>query len=119
MKTKYWIIVLTLVLLCSAVGGFFLMNSNQNAAFARILSDGEVIKTISLHMDQEFTVTGSNGGENTVTVKDGKIAVTAATCPDHYCMQRGFCDGGTQIVCLPNRLVIAFMAEQEVDGMIG
>ena len=119
MKTKYWIIALALVLVCSALGGFYLLNSNQNAAFADIISDGETIKTVSLHMDQEFTVTAPNGGENTVTVKDGKIAVSVATCPDHYCMQRGFCSGGTQIVCLPNRLVIALVAEQEIDGMIG
>ena len=119
MKTKHWIIVLALVLLISAVSGYILINSNQNAAFAQIISDGEVIRIVSLHVDQTFTVRAPNGGENTVTVKDGKIAVTAATCPDHYCMQRGFCDGGTQIVCLPNRLVIAFFAEQEVDGMLG
>ena len=119
MKTKYWIILLSLVLLLSAVGGIFLLNSNSNAAFARILSDGEVVQTVSLHADREFTVTAPGGGENTVTVKDGKIAVTAATCPDHYCMQRGFCDGGVQIVCLPNKLVIQFVAEQEIDGVIG
>ncbi len=119
MKTKYWIFALVLVLLVSGISGFYLMNANQNAVFANIISDGETIKTVSLHMDQEFTVTAPNGGENTVTVKDGMIAVTAATCPDHYCMQRGFCDGGTQIVCLPNRLVIEFAAEQEIDGLIG
>ena len=119
MKTKYWIAALALVLIVSAAGGFYLMNTNQNAAFANIISDGETIKTVSLHMDQEFSVTAPNGGENIITVRDGKIAVTEATCPDHYCMQRGFCDGGTQIVCLPNRLVIEFLAEQEIDGMIG
>ena len=85
MKTRYWIIALSLVLILSAAGGIYLMNSNQNATFAHIISDGEMIKTVSLHMDQEFTVTGPNGGENTVTVRDGKIAVTAAprlcVCP--------------------------------------
>jgi hypothetical protein len=34
-------------------------------------------------------------------------------------MARGFCSGGTQIVCLPNRLVIEFLAEQEIDGIVG
>ena len=119
MKTRYWIIALALVLILSTAGGIYLMNTNQNAAFAHIISDGETVKTVSLHVDQEFTVTAPNGGENTITVRDGKIAVTEATCPDHYCMQRGFCDGGTQIVCLPNRLVIAFLEEQEIDGMVG
>ena len=58
-------------------------------------------------------------GTNTVTVKDGKIAVTAASCPDSYCMKRGFCQGGAQIVCLPNRLVIEFVGSQTVDGVVG
>ena len=119
MKTKYWIAALALLLIISSAAGIYLMNTNQTAAFAHITSDGEVIKTVSLHMDQAFTVTAPNGGENTITVRDGKIAVTEATCPDHYCMQRGYCSGGAQIVCLPNRLVIEFLAEQEIDGMIG
>ena len=119
MKTKYWIAILSLVLLISAAGGFYLLNSNPNATFARIVSDGQTVQTVSLHRDCEFTVAAPGGGENTITVKDGAIAVTAATCPDHYCMQRGFCTGGMQIVCLPNKLVIEFVAEQEIDGVIG
>ena len=119
MKTGYWAVLLALVLVISLAGGLFLLNSNQEAAFAQIISDGELLKTVSLHVDQQFTVTGPKGGENVITVKDGKIAVTEATCPDHYCMQGGFCSGGMQIVCLPNRLVIEFASEQEIDGMIG
>ena len=119
MKTRYWIAILVLAVFISGGAGLYLMNTNQNAAFAEIYSDGQLVKTVSLHQTQEFTVTAPGGGENVITVQDGKIAVTAATCPDHYCMQRGFCSGGTQIVCLPNRLVIAFTAEQEIDGMVG
>jgi len=119
MKTRYWIALLVLVLLISGGAGIYLMNTNQNAAFAEIYSDGELIRTVSLHLDQQFTVEAPGGGENVITVQDGKIAVTEATCPDHYCMQRGYCSGGTQIVCLPNRLVIAFTQEQEIDGVIG
>jgi hypothetical protein len=58
-------------------------------------------------------------GHNVVTVKGGKVAVTEATCPDHYCMKRGYCDGGADIVCLPNRLVLKFIGEQEVDFVVG
>ena len=119
MKTKYWILILSVVLLISAVGGIFLLNANPNAAFARILSDGKVVETVSLHVDREFTVIAPDGGENTVTVKDGAIAVTAATCPDHYCMGRGMCSEGVQIVCLPNRLIIRFTSDQEADAVVG
>ncbi|MBQ5653356.1 MAG: hypothetical protein IIV28_00995, partial [Alistipes sp.] len=29
-----------------------------------------------------------------ITVQDGKIGVSEATCPDHYCMKRGYCNSG-------------------------
>ena len=61
----------------------------------------------------------STQGTNIVTVRDGAVAVTSADCPDHYCMQRGFCSGGTEIVCLPNRLVLRFVGQQEIDGIVG
>ena len=119
MKTKYWILILALVLLASGVGGFFLLNSGGEAAFAEIYSDGDLVKTVSLHMDQEFTVPAPGGGENVITVKDGAIAVTQATCPDHYCMDRGMCSSGAQIVCLPNKLIIRFIGQQTVDMVAG
>ena len=89
------------------------------ATHAQILSDGKVLKTVDLGIDQEFTVPSADGGYNIVTVHQGAIAVTDATCPDHYCMKRGFCVSGTDIVCLPNRLVIRFTGEQEIDAVIG
>ena len=114
MKTKYWLIALGLLAAVCLVLSLSLLNP-RTASYAQIRSDGKLIKTVDLSIDQEFTV----NGHNTVTVKDGKIAVTWADCPDHYCMKRGFCDGGTQIVCLPNRLVIKFVGTQEVDGAVG
>ncbi|MBQ9844134.1 MAG: NusG domain II-containing protein [Oscillospiraceae bacterium] len=117
MKTKYWVVLLAaLLLICTVLSVVFLRPGQ--AQQAEIWSDGKLIKTVLLRIDQEFTVESADG-VNTVTVQDGKIAVTAASCPDGYCMQRGFCQGGAQIVCLPNRLVIKFVAQQEIDGVVG
>lgn len=118
MKTKYWIAILTVVLLGCVAASFALLSPGEDAVRAEIRSEGKVVRTVSLSVDQEFEITTATG-RNVVTVKDGKIAVTEADCPDHYCMDRGFCSGGTQIVCLPNRLVIHFLGEQEVDGIAG
>ena len=114
MKTKYWLILFAAIAAACIALSLPLLSRAQ-ARFARITSGGRVVKTVDLMIDQEFTVEG----KNTVTVKDGKIAVTWADCPDHYCMKRGFCDGGADIVCLPNRLVIEFLGDQEVDAAIG
>jgi hypothetical protein len=116
-KTKYWIALFALIgVLCLGLGIGTLWP--RTAQTAQILSDGEIIATVSLLEDQQFTVNSAHGS-NTVTVKNGQIAVTAATCPDHYCMKRGFCNGGAQIVCLPNRLVIRFLQDDEIDGVVG
>ena len=119
MKTKYWIAILAFVLVLSILSGMFLMGTGEDASRAEIVSEGKVLHTVDLATSATYKITSENGGYNVVTVKDGKIAVTEASCPDHYCMMRGFCAGGTEIVCLPNRLVIRFLEQQEIDGVVG
>ena len=119
MKTKYWIILFSALLLICVGISIPMFLPNEAATHAEIISDGTLLQTLDLRIDRTFHVSVGGVGYNYLTVKDGKIAVTDASCPDHYCMHRGFCNGGTQIVCLPNRLVIEFVAEQEIDGMVG
>ncbi len=118
MKNKAWILMIGAVLLVCIGLSIFVMRPREDAAAAEIWSDGELKYTLDLSVDQQVTIV-SDEGTNVVTVKDGRIAVTEADCPDHYCMERGFCAGGTQIVCLPNRLVIKFVGEQAIDGVVG
>ena len=115
MKTRTWLLLLLALLIVSLGFGIALLSPGQEAVRAEIRSDGELIATVDLRIDQEFTVTTPSGGENVITVRGGAIAVTSANCPDHYCMHRGFCSGGGSIVCLPNKLVISFTGEQDVD----
>jgi len=118
MKTKTWVIIIcALLAVCVGLALPVLLDS-EPAAMARILSDGAPVRTVLLTVDTEFSVPAPGGGYNVVTVRDGAIAVTEASCPDHYCMHRGFCDGGSSIVCLPNRLIIEFVGEQEVDFVV-
>ena len=119
MKTKHWIfLIFSLLIVCLGLSIPLLMSGAQ-AQTAEIISDGKTVHIVSLHTDGELIIASPNGGENTITVRDGRIGVTAATCPDHYCMDRGMCKDGVQIVCLPNKLIIRFMGIQEVDSVSG
>ena len=118
MKTRTWILIFALILIVSLVGSFWLLRPTEASTHAEITRQGHVIKTVDLRIDQEFTVEHDDG-YNIITVKDGKIGVTAASCPDHYCMKRGFCNSGTEIVCLPNRMTIRFLGVQEIDAIVG
>ena len=118
MKTKTWISVISMVLaLCLWLSVNLLMPGEQAAA-VNVFSEGELLYTLPLDENTQVTVT-TDLGTNIITVKDGKVAVTEADCPDHYCMDRGFCNSGAQIVCLPNRLVLEFTGKQTIDGLTG
>ena len=117
MKSKYWILIFGAILaLCLVL--VLLPTQNAPSELAQI-KYGSKTTTVDLRMDQEMVFESADGGYNAVTVKDGKIAVTEANCPDQYCVRQGFCNSGAQIVCLPHRLVISFLGESEIDGAVG
>lgn len=119
MSNRRWACVLALVFILCAVPAALLLTRRKPAPRAEILSGGEVIRVVSLSVDQSFTVP-TETGYNVVTVAGGKIAVTDASCPDHYCIRRGFCNSGADIVCLPNALVIRFLGTtEEIDAVTG
>ena len=117
MKTKIWVGILAALVLISAGLSLWLLRPTQAVA-VEIWSEGKLVQTLSLTQEQSLTVE-TESGKNTVTVSAGKVAVTEADCPDHYCMERGWCSGGAQIVCLPNRLVLRFVGQTHVDGVAG
>ena len=114
MKNRTWIMLFA-ALLAVCLGAMALLGGEKDASFARITVDGATFATVSLDRDQVIDV----GGTNTVTVKDSAIAVTWADCPDQYCVKRGFRSGGASIICLPHRLEIRFLDQQDIDGAAG
>ena len=118
MKSKYWVLLLGALLVLSIAAGAAVMWPSEAAAYAEVWSDGVLVETLDMNVDRVLSVEGKNG-TNIVTVKNGRVAVTEADCPDHHCVSRGYCNSGAQIVCLPNRLVIKFLGEKNLDGVVG
>lgn len=116
MKTKWWICLFSALLLICAALSLWLLRPQPDAAQIQIISDGKVLHTLSLSKDQELTIR-STYGTNTVTIKNGQVAVTASDCPDHLCQHRGWCTTTPDIVCLPNHLQIHFLTTQSQDAI--
>ena len=119
MKTKYWILLLAALLVVSIGFSIPMLLPKEDAGYAEIISRNQLVTRVDLSIDCEIPIINSDGGKNIITVRDGKIGVTEANCPDHYCMDRGMCSSGTQIVCLPNRLIIRFLTTLEIDSIVG
>ncbi len=109
--------VAALCVLCAALIPLFA----RPGASADILQNGSLLRTVSLDEPAEFTVPAPNGGINTITVRDGRICVSHATCPDQVCVRQGWVNTDmTPIVCLPNGLVIQITGgDQDLDGQTG
>ena len=101
------------------VFALFLPKNAETGAYAELYQTGQRIKTVSLSQNQTFTIEGAYC--NTVTVADGKIAITDSNCPGMDCVRCGWISGtGRSVVCLPNGLEIRVVAgDSDVDFVVG
>lgn len=111
-------VALAVALVCVAVW-FAMRGAVIENPTAEVILNGEVIRTIPLSEDCEFTVK-SNEGYNIVTVKNGAVSVTEADCPDKVCVRTGAISGGAvPIVCLPHKLEIRIVGgSAEIDAQL-
>ncbi len=107
--------ILLIVIILTAAGALLLVNQGlfaKPAEKAEISVDGNVIDTLDLSKDTEITVNGYNGGTNRIVIKNGKVHVSEATCPDKICVHQGWVEHtGENIVCLPNHLIVRVTGE--------
>lgn len=75
----------------------------DEGSLLRITVDHEIYGEYPLDQDQTIVINDTNVCE----IKDGKVKMTEADCPDHLCMKTAAVtkNGGT-IVCLPNRVFL-------------
>ena len=111
--------IMLVVLLAAGVFLAFLPGRSQEAAQAEIYLNGERIETLLLSQDRELTI--NDQYSNTITVADGRIAITASDCPGEDCVHSGWISSsGRSIVCLPNGLEIRVVAQTgDVDFVVG
>ncbi len=84
-----------------------------------VFVDGEIYKTLPLDENTEITVK-SKFGTNTVVIRDKKVFVTDADCPDKLCEKSEISKSGS-IICLPNRLSVIIEGgknDEKIDVII-
>lgn len=111
--------IVAVILLAILMFVLFLPGESRGAVYAEIYRDGELLQTVPLDQDQEFVLAGTYN--NTVTVRDGQIAVTESDCPGMDCVSCGWIgSSGRSIVCLPNGIEIRVVSESgDVDFVVG
>ncbi|WP_425446573.1 NusG domain II-containing protein [Dethiothermospora halolimnae] len=114
---KYLIIF---VLIASLLGLYYVKNAfvDNGIKQVKIEVDGDVYKKIRFDSikNNRFIEIKTKFGYNKVEISDDKVRVVEADCPDKLDVKQGWIERpGEVIVCLPNRLVIQIVSEEEVE----
>ena len=103
MKKKETIFIESILVIAGILWLGFRISGQSSHNTIRITVDGKEFGTYSLSKDQVIHI----GDTNVCEIKDGKVTMIEATCPDHYCMkQKAVDEHGGSIICLPNKVVI-------------
>lgn len=103
MKKKETIFIASILVIAGILWLGFQISGQCSHNTIRITVDGKEFGTYSLNKDQVIHI----GDTNVCEIKDGKVTMIEATCPDHYCMkQKAVDEHGGSIICLPNKVVI-------------
>ncbi len=114
---------LAILLLMLACVLWIARQPSPNAAAADIYQNGRLLQSIPLAAGEapfSFTVTGPGGCFNEITVSDGGIGISSASCPDKLCVRQGYIQSSLlPIVCLPNGLVIQVREAGKEESLHG
>lgn len=115
MSTKSWMIIILAVFSASLLLSVLLFFGAPAGNTAVVSVDGEERFRLDLGEDCEITV-DTGRGFNTITVSNGKLAVSHSDCPTQICVRRGYANSGMPIICLPHRLSIRFLDSGTIDA---
>lgn len=113
--------ILAGALFLSGALGTFLLLKPKKMNVVQVLRDDQILYTVYINEeDERFLRIEYGDSYNLLEIKDGKIRVSEAGCPDNTCVKMGWLSSSAPIVCLPNHLVIKFVSDYDgIDAAAG
>lgn len=114
-KKNDMILIGVILLICILAFAFMLFSRKEGSKLI-VFVNGQEYKIFSLNEATEFTVRQDDGSFNTFVIENGKVDMTAASCPDKLCVKdRDIHYNNETIVCLPNNVVLQISNGDEAD----
>ena len=102
------------VLILAAVLFLLFLPAKSPGDTVEIYQNGKLLETLPLNRNAVCEIEGKY--RNTVTVQNGKVAVTETDCPGGDCKACGWLSTSGSIVCLPNGVEIRLVSQHsDVD----
>lgn len=106
------------IILFGSIAAMFIMNRLDSGSRTAVIRCGDVRHELALDEDGLFRFDGIDAE---FEVKNGKIRMTEASCPDKICEKTGFIgSSGQSIICVPNKITVAVVGSDEgTDVTVG
>ncbi|MDR1017578.1 MAG: NusG domain II-containing protein [Lachnospiraceae bacterium] len=113
MKKKDIFLILIVLIIAGAFLLFNYMRPNLREGVVVVKIHGKVVKTYDLAKDGTYKI---KDGENVIQIKDKKVKMIEATCPDKICVHhKAISKDGESIICLPHKLVVEIDSKKKSE----
>ena len=106
------------IILFGSIAAIFMINRSGSGTRTAVIRCGDIRYELSLAEDGRFRFDGIDAG---FEVKNGKIRLAEASCPDKICEKTGYIgSSGQSIICVPNKITVAVVGSDEsIDVTVG
>ena len=107
-------VVAVIFIISAAMSVIFLTSTGKDPEkdhiWAEVVQNNEVLYKLDLSAEEDRTFRVESGnGWNDITIKDHRISISDADCPDHTCVKTGKLRYDyLPIICLPHNLIVRF-----------
>ena len=113
MNRKKLVRDIALILIILALSTVILLvtrSRKDQGAYVVVMVRNEEVARYSMAINGIYDIYDNNGNNakiNTIEIKDGRVRMLEASCPNHLCIRQGWIRfEGQSIVCLPNKVTV-------------
>ena len=130
---KDLILILAVLVGAGLIAGAFAL-ARKPGAYVRVEQNGKTVGIYRLDEDRrevfpdeaaggtpgaKGAADGTVAAGNVLVIEDGRVYMESASCPDKLCVKQGIrSQVGETIVCLPHRLAVTVISEEEAKELM-
>ena len=109
------LLILTLIICTLIIFGINIRRSFHKGNLAKVTVNGKIFGEYSLEKDETITIYDSKKHRiGLLEIKDHKIRMKDADCPDHLCVKMGSISSkDATIICLPNEIMVEIIGDSD------